>query len=569
MIGLDTETEPFIKKVRGPRDVKLWGVSVCDGERSFYSEDQHLFAPYLSCPENKALTNAKFDLCVLERSGFEVKGRIDDIYLMGCLDDENRKNGLKPLAAHFLGGEVLEYKELVKKIAEAEGIKIKDVTEDILRHHPIFAKYAENDAVYPRQLFPILKTRLENQGLWSVYDDIERPLLHVVKRMEDRGIRLNVPLLRQLKLEWEALLETKEKFVFLHTGYSGFNIHNRNHLEDILYDKLKLPCPHTTEKGERSVDKKALYKIKDRHPAVGAIIGYKELFKLLTSYVYPLLEYGDNNETLHPVFNQMGAETGRGSGGKDKQEGGIKSGYDTSIQTIPIRNEYGKRLREVFIPREGFRLVSADYSQQELRVLAHFSEDEKMIEAFKNGADIHEQTAKATGCTRDVSKTVNFAYVYGSGAQNIADTCHISLEDAQRFMRGYRATYRKVPVFVAVVKNFARVNGYVLTAHNRRRRFPKINDPDLGWMFERAAVNTVIQGTSAEITKKAMLATDKHFGSDCRMLAQVHDEILFETPIGREEEFMHETQEIMEGVMKLKVPLKVSVKCGNSWAECK
>lgn len=569
MIGLDTETEPFIQKVRGPRDVKLWGTSVCCGAESFYTEDPSRFVPFLSSSESKVGHNLKFDLGVWNRSGYEVNGRQDDTYLMAVLDDENRKNSLKSLAASFLGGEVLEYKELIKTIAAADRVKAKDVTEEVLRHHPIFAEYARKDAVYPKQLFPILKTRLENQGLWSVYDEIERPLLHVVKRMEDRGIRLNVPLLRQLKTEWEELLKTKKKFVYLHTGYDGFDIHNNNHLVDVLYDKLKIPCPKLTEKGQRSVDKQALCKIQNLHPSVAAITGYKELFKLLTSYVYPLLEYGENNEVLHPVFNQMGADTGRGSGGKDKQEGGIKSGYDTSIQTIPIRNEYGKRLREVFIPREGFRLVSADYSQQELRVLAHFSGDEKMIEAFQKGADIHEQTAKFAGCSRDVAKTVNFAYVYGSGAQNIADVTHISLEEAKRFMRGYRTTYRKVPVFAATVKHFAKVNGYVLTAHNRRRRFPNINDPVYGWMDERAAVNTVIQGTSAEITKLAMLAVDKHFGSDSGMMAQVHDEILFEVPVGREDEYMPEIQREMENVMKLKVPLKVSVKCGNSWAACK
>lgn len=568
MIGIDTETEPFVKKERGPREVRLWGVSTYKDKAS-YTEDPALFSPYLYSGEDKVFHNAKFDLGVLDRAGYDVNGRIDDTYLMACLDDENRKNGLKNLASQFLGGEVLEYKDLVKTIANTENVKPKDVTEDMLRHHPIFSRYAEKDAEYTAGLFPILKTRLENQGLWPVYENIERPLLHVVKRMEDRGIRLNVPLLRQLKTEWEAVLKNKEQFVYLHTGHSGFDIHNNDQLIAVLYDKLKLPCPKLTEKGKRSVDKKTLYKIQKLHPAVNAIVGYKELFKLLTSYVYPLLEYGDNKEVLHPVFNQMGTETGRGSGGKDKQEGGIKSGYDTSIQTIPVRNEFGKRLREVFIPREGYRLVSADYSQQELRVLAHFSEDEKMIEAFKNGIDIHDQTAKVTGCSRDVAKTVNFAYIYGSGAPNIAEVTHISLEEAQRFMRGYRNTYRKVPVFVSRVKHFAKTNGYVLTAHNRRRRFPNINDQEYGWMDERAAVNTVIQGTSAEITKLAMLALDRHFGKSSGMLAQVHDEILFEVPDSEVEERKPVIQELMENVMKLKVPLKVSVKSGKSWAECK
>lgn len=571
MIGIDTETEPFLKKVRGPKDVKLWGVSVCnEAGDTFYTEDPGLFSPYLYSIAPKVAHNSKFDLDVLDRAGYDVNGEIDDTYLMAVLDDENRKNDLKSLAKNLLGAEVLTYKEIKKRIAESDGIKLKDVTEDALRHHPIFQEYAKNDAKYPKQLFPILETRMRNQDVLSVYKDIELPLVPVVRRMEARGIRLDVPLLRALRDEYEVELEKKKKFVYLHTGYGGWDVHNSHHLADILYNKLKLCCPRYTDKGKPSTDKKALAKLENVHPAVKTIVEFKELHKLLSGFIYPLLNRGEQNEILHPVFNQLGANTGRGSGGRDRQEGGVESGYDTSIQTIPVRTEHGRRLRAVFIPRGGFSLLSADFSQIELRVLAHLSEDEAMTDAFNKDLDIHEQTSLATGCTRYVAKTVNFAYVYGSGLQNIAETARISVDSARKFMSSWRQRYKKVPFFVSRVKKFVKENSYVLTAHNRRRRFPNIHDPQFGWMFERAAVNTVIQGTAAEICKLAMLRLDKTLrGSDVHLLAQVHDELLFEVPRGKEEEIKKLIKAEMESVLRLKVPLKASVNCGRNWLECK
>lgn len=572
-IGLDTETTPFSDTI-SPREVGLWGVSYYEkGLEPQYTEDQNLFFSRLFNDDHKSFHNAKFDLNVLERAGYKVNGRIDDTMIMAILDDESRfgGNGVKNLVKGLWDQTRYNYKDLVKIIAKEEGLKLKEVTPQVLRHHPIFHEYAKLDAQDTYNLYTYLEPRLRKQGLWGLYNDLELPIMHLSRRMENRGIMLNREYLGRIHEWWSVELVDIESRIYKVVGKDGWDIHNTGHLRDILYNHLSLPCLKKTKKGQKSTGYEALMLLKHRHPVVPLLFEFREVYKLLTSYTKPLLEYcHKKGDVIHPVFNQLAAGTGRASGGTDKQEDGVKKTFgDVSIQTIPVRSGRGRLLRGIFMARPGYKLIAADFDQLELRIMAHFSEDQDFIECFHRGEDPHLDTAKALGVERFIGKTVNFAIPYGATAKRVAFTADIEVAEAKSALEKFNLERPKVASFFNQVIHFAKKHGYTFTLYGRRRRFHKIDDPHDGWKYHNAARNSPIQGTAADVCKKAMLRCDEAFGDEAPELAQVHDEILFEVPENKVDRIVPQVVERMSGCANLKVPLTVGVGVGDTWLEAK
>jgi DNA polymerase I len=423
-------------------------------------------------------------------------------------------------------------------------------------------------------------TELTKRGLQKVYEEIELPLIPVLKKMEDKGVKIDVPFLRNLSKTYHAELSKLEKKIWEHAGVE-FNIASPKQLGEILFDKLALTAKglKKTEGGARSTRESELEKLRDAHPVVPLIFEYRELAKLLSTYIDPLPTWVDSNDRVHTHFIQTGAATGR------------MATTSPALQNIPIKTELGRAIRNAFIAEGGFVLASLDYSQVELRIAAFMSGDKKLIDIFKNNIDVHTAVAaevfevpleKVDKEMRRKAKVINFGILYGMGVNALKQNLGpgTSRDDAQKFYNEYFKKFSGLATYIDEVKADALRKGYTETFFGRRRYFEGINSkiPYIRAMAERMAINAPFQGTNADIIKIAMKRIDdflveKGYDKDAFLLIQVHDELVLEVREGMEEKVIPEVKRIMENVIDPKdakgIVCAVEYGTGKNWGELK
>jgi DNA polymerase-1 len=483
-----------------------------------------------------------------------------DVAIASFLLDPSAATTTPALASLHLGRRLPAWHELTGRGAKATAAA--DLPIDAT------AAWAAQEVCAVAELLPILEERLHRDGLADLYTQIEMPLAAVLARMEREGVRVDEAALAALSLEYQGELARIEAGIHALAGES-FQIASPKQLQRVLFEKLKLPVLRKTKTGY-STDEAVLEQLSSQHPLPAQILSYRRLAKLKSTYVDALPPLIDpKTGRIHPTFHQLGAATGR------------LSASDPNVQNIPIRSAEGVRIREAFVPREGWTLVSADYSQVELRILAHFSQDEELIAAFRSGDDVHRRTAAGVlGVTpedvtpdqRARAKAINFGIIYGSSAFGIAQQLGIASADAQSTIDAYFERYRGVRRFLDETVQLARERGFVQTLLGRRRYLPDLASRNrvLRNAAERMAVNTVIQGTAADLIKKAMVAVDAALsatGIRARMILQVHDELVFEAPDEEVESVGQIARSEMESVFSLDVPLLVDVGSGKNWRE--
>ena len=418
-------------------------------------------------------------------------------------------------------------------------------------------------------LAPVLEAALNEDGMEKLYHDIELPLIDVLYRMERTGIAIDKNQLSQFGTMLSARIADCERLIF---GYSGepFNINSTKQLGELLFEKLQLPPIKKTKTGY-STNAEVLEKLKDKHPIIPAIMDYRMLTKLNSTYAEGLLKVISEDGRIRTTFQNMVTATGR------------LSSTDPNLQNIPVRNDLGAEIRKMFIPKDGYVLVDADYSQIELRVLAHIAEDTVMQEAFISGADIHTATASqvfgvapedVTSLQRRHAKAVNFGIVYGISEFSLSEDIGVSRYEAKRYIDSYLQNYKGVHSFMKNVVEDAKNCGYTTTLYGRRRYIPELKNSNynLRQAGERIALNAPIQGTAADIMKLAMLRVDEALRDkfpEAKLLLQVHDELIVECPEAIAQEVSALVSREMEAVANLKVPLIAEAKWGKSWFEAK
>ncbi len=425
-------------------------------------------------------------------------------------------------------------------------------------------------ADYALRVSRAFEPQMKAQALTQLAEELEIPLVEVLAHMEFRGIKIDQPYLAQLAGEMRDRIAELEKDIHKLAGYE-FTVNSPKQLAGVLFDKLNLPVQGKTAKGTgRSTDMSTLEKLAPLHPLPAKVVEYRHQAKLKSTYVDALPLLADERSRVHTTYRQTVA-TGR------------LSSKDPNIQNIPVRTEQGQKIRRAFIAEKGFKLVSADYSQIELRLLAHVTGDANLIAAFKAGADIHKHVAAqvfgvaenaVTKEQRNAAKTVNFGLIYGQGAFGLSQQLGISRAEAQTFIENYFAGYPTVKATINQVIEDCRKNGFVTTLMGRKRFLPEIASKNamLRAQAERQAFNTVLQGTAADLIKKAMLEVHRAVESKklpYAMLLQVHDELVFETPEKEAKKCAEFAKEKMSGAMELAVPLVVDVGIGDNWLEAK
>ena len=412
--------------------------------------------------------------------------------------------------------------------------------------------------------------RLEKDGLLELFRRLEMPLLPVLAGMEQTGVAIDAAAFRAFLDDVQGRLDQLTAHVYELAG-TQFNIRSAQQLGDVLFNGLGLPAPRKTKGGQASTSQQTLEKLAGQHPVVDSILQYRKLEKMRSTYLDPLPRLVDPQGRIHTTFNQKATATGR------------LSSSNPNLQNIPVRGPLGKRMRSCFIAGPGRLLVSADYSQVELRVLAHVSQDPALLEAFRNGEDIHARTAalvydlppdQVSPDQRRNAKTINFGLIYGMGAQKLAQELKIGTAQARDFIARYFERLQGLKAFYEGVEASARKHGFVTTLGGRRRLLPDINaaSGQAAALARRQAINTVIQGSAADIIKLAMLAVARDGRLrelDARLLLQVHDELLLEVPADAAEEagtlVARLMQDVCPGGRELSVPLLVDWGTGHDW----
>jgi DNA polymerase-1 len=494
--------------------------------------------------------NAKFDMMVLARHGVWLQGLTFDTMVAAYLLNPGRRSlGLKDQAFENLNVVMTPITDLIGK--GRQQITMAQVPI------PLVAQYAGADAAVTYRLMERLEPELRVRGLLDLFHDVEMPLIPVLARMELAGILVDPEFLRRMGRDLEEQIAALERDIYAAVGHE-FNINSTRQLGEILFKELKLPTGRKTKTGY-SVDAETLDDLRGQHPAVDTLLEYRQLAKLKSTYVDGLLELiNPADQRVHTSFNQTIASTGR------------LSSSSPNLQNIPVRTEVGRRIRRAFLADPGCYLLTADYSQIELRILADITGEPALVEAFERDEDIHAATAarlfkvplaEVTPEQRRLAKTTNFAVLYGQSAFGLAQVTNLSRTEAQEFIRTYDQTFPLVRQYTQETLRQARTDGYVQTLLGRRRYLPDMGQlpPNLRQAAEREAVNMPIQGTNADMIKIAMVRLQAQLEDlrlRTRMILQVHDELVLEVP----DEEMDLARELVRGAMEEALPLKVPVK---------
>ena len=405
--------------------------------------------------------------------------------------------------------------------------------------------------------------------MYELFENIEMPLVYSLAKMEMVGIGIDAKRLKDYSEVLKAKIELVEKEIYLDTG-KEFNVNSPKQLGEVLFEDLKLPAAKKTKSGY-STDAKVLEKLAPKYPVVKKVLEYRHLSKLNSTYAEGLADYILEDGRIHGIFNQTVTATGR------------ISSTEPNLQNIPIRTEMGSRIRDIFVPKEGYVFVDADYSQIELRILASMSGDEKLIDSYKSSVDVHATTAanvfhvdinEVTPELRRNAKAVNFGVIYGISAHGLSEDLSIPRKEALDYINNYFNTYKDVKKFLDDNVKLAKEKGYVKTLYGRIRPIPEIKSSNfnLRAFGDRIAMNSPIQGTAADIMKLAMINVDialKKFSDDARIVLQVHDELLIEVKKELADEVKQIVEDTMKNVVSLAVPLEVEAHIGNTWLETK
>ena len=512
--------------------------------------------------QGKVLHDAKETMRALADHDISLGGIAFDTALAAyVVNPGERAPELADLAASILGLEVTS--SAAGGPTEAQGTLEFDASGPDLEG-------AGRRAAAVRLLADELGDRMEARGSTELYRTVELPLVTVLARMEDVGIGVDVDYLSDLGDSLRQRIAKLDKKIHKAAG-GPFNVNSAQQLREILFDRLDLPVLKKTPKGVPSTDASVLNKLADEHPIVDDLLSYRELEKLRSTYVDGLMPLVADDGRIHAHFNQMAAATGRLSSDRP------------NLQNIPARSEEGMTIRRAFVADQGATFVVADYSQIELRILAHLSEDPGLVEAFNNDQDVHTATAArvwesepedVTSEQRRMAKVINFGLLYGMEAFGLAQRLEISTEEAQGHVDSYFGQFPQVRAFMSGIVAEARDRGYTATIMGRRRYLPELASGNFRerQAGERMALNAPIQGSAADIIKKAMIELDSRLAVELptvRMLLQVHDELVFEVPTGDIDAAQSMVREVMEGIVPLKVPLRVDIAAGANLADCK
>jgi len=505
--------------------------------------------------------NGKYDMTVLAEYGVNVNNLTFDTMVAAYLLSE-KSLGLKALAFSRLGTEMTPITALIgsgaKKLSMSQ-VEIKQA-----------ADYSCADADITGQLTELLSAELHQQGLWQLFAEVEMPLVPVLIHMERNGIALDTELLRQMAHRLGEQLLKLEVEIYNNVGHQ-FNINSPQQLGLVLFGELKLPATRKTKSGY-STGASVLEELRGTHPIIEFILDYRQLAKLKSTYIDALPDLiNPKTRRVHTSFNQTRTATGR------------LSSSDPNLQNIPVRGELGKQVRQAFIAPPASCLLSGDYSQIDLRALAHLSQDQGLLDAFNHDEDIHTATAtrlfgvdtsQVTADMRRVAKTVNFGVIYGMSDYGLEQATELSREEATQFISSYFEKHPGVKQYLESTKQQARDKGYVQTLLGRRRSIPEINSDNrqIREAAERMAINMPVQGTSADIIKVAMINLYQEMQKrqlKSKMVLQVHDELLFEVPEEEMEEMCQLVPKIMSTALELSIPLKVDIKSDTNWGELK
>jgi DNA polymerase-1 len=507
--------------------------------------------------------NIKYDWIVLKRSGIDLQGVVFDTMVASyLLNPTRRAHNLETIAAEYLDHKMISYKEVT---GNKKGNKCFDEVpiEDAV-------PYACEDADITLMAYEVLKPKLQEGGLNSLFKEVEMPLIPVLVDMEMSGICVDKGRLEVVSKEFERQLHETEDRIYAIAG-ERFNIQSHQQLGRILFENLKLPIQKKTKKKTGySTDVQVLTTLSFEHELPALVLQYRSLAKLKSTYADALVDLiHPETHRIHTSYNQTVTATGR------------LSSSDPNLQNIPVRTGEGRKIRAAFVPRKGQTMLSADYSQIELRLLAHYSEDPALVEAFEEGQDIHARTAAdvfqllpamTSPEMRRQAKVINFGIIYGMSPFRLSKELGISQKMAKIYIENYFRRYKGAKRFIEETIEEARKTGKVTTLLGRHRQLPDISSKNRAAreFAERAAVNTPIQGTAADLIKVAMIRIHRVFGEmrlETKMLLQVHDELVFEVPREELRSVEELVTEIMEGAHNLRVPLKVDVKTGRNWTE--
>ncbi len=574
VVSFDTETDSL-----RPVEANLVGMSFSIKENSGWFlplQSRGLFSddypdPAVSLPLVKPVLeditikkvgqNIKYDLMVLRRAKIELRGiHFDTMIASYLLNPSERRHNMDDLAEKYLNYKTITYKELTGTGKNA--IPLAEVPLERL------AEYATEDADITFRLYKLFKPMLDEQNLTELFETIEMPLLSILADMEYTGIKIDtVHFEKMKKIIVEKVIEVEKK-IYEFAGQE-FNINSTKELSSILFDKLNLKTAKKTKTGF-STDIQVLETLKGSHEIIDHLISYRTLSKLHSTYIDSLPKLiSPVTGRIHTSYNQTVAATGR------------LSSSDPNLQNIPIKDEFGGQIRKGFVPDKGFLFMSADYSQIELRLAAHYSNDANMIKAFRNKIDIHSMTASSvfgvsidqiTPLMRRQAKIINFATIYGVSPYGLSQQAEINMRDAAEFIKKYFETYPGFRTYIDTTIEFAKEHGYVQTLLGRKRPVPEITSETSFRRegAERVAINTPIQGTSADMIKIAMINIAREMTSlklKSRMIMQVHDELVFE--VHEEEAGFVENlvRDKMENALKLNVPVVVEIGKGKNWDE--
>ena len=522
-----------------------------------------IFRPFFEHPSiEKVGQNLKYDLLVLSHYGVEVAGPLFDTMLAHYVVQPEQRHNMDLLAEKYLHYRTIPIEALIgsgrtqRNMADLEP---KDIVD-----------YACEDADVTLRLYPILKEEMEKYEVTSVFTRIEMPLLPVLARMERNGVRLDTAALEETGRNFTERMQQLETDIYELAGHE-FTITSPKQVGAVLFDELQISAKvKKTKTGQYSTSEEVLESLRDKHPIVEKILQHRALKKLLSTYVeaLPKLIHPETGH-IHTSFNQAVTATGR------------LSSSNPNLQNIPVRGEDGREIRRAFVPEEGEVFFSADYSQIELRIMAHLSEDEHMVADFNSGLDIHAATAarifhkpveEVDRDERRKAKTANFGIIYGISAFGLSERMGVSRGEAKELIENYFATYPKVREYMNKSIERAKQTGYITTQFGRRRYLADINagNATVRGYAERNAVNAPIQGTAADIIKLAMVAIDRRLREEklqTRMILQVHDELNFSVPPTELEQVRHLVVEEMERAFQMRVPLVAECGEGTNWLE--
>ncbi|EDZ90136.1 DNA polymerase I [Francisella tularensis] len=571
--AFDTETDSL-----NTYEANLVGLSFCAKEgRAFYIPLQHR---YLGVPQQlelefvldklkplfadskkvKVAHNFKFDEKVLSKYAIEINGKVDDTMIMAYVLKSSGKHDMDSLSKEHLGIEPIAYTAIAGTGKQQQTLDQVDIE--------IVAKYAAEDADITFRLFNYFKALLEqDKVLYKLYCELEMPLTIILNQMEKTGVKIDAAKLIQQSASLETSIKELESKCYNLAGQE-FKLSSPVQLREILFEKLGLPPVKKTAKGQVSTSEEVLVQLAEDYEIAALIMKYRHLSKLKNTYTDKLPKMLDANGRVHTSYNQTGTVTGR------------LSSSDPNLQNIPIKSPEGRKIREAFIAENGYCIVAADYSQIELRIMAHLSKDKNLLKAFNQNLDIHSATAaevlgisidEVSSEQRRKAKAINFGLIYGMSAFGLARQLEIPRAEAQEYIDIYFNRYPSVKEYMTTAKEFAKQNGYVETILGRRLYLPEINSKNVMQRnaAERAAINAPMQGTAADIIKKAMINVNmmisQEYNSEIKMVMQVHDELVFEVKKTKLEEIVAKIKSIMEAAVKLNVPLEVNVDSGKSW----